>query len=393
MRFSVFFFISLASYVLCSDYGGLVNLSQCSNKKDQIWIYESSTKHIINYSGKCLDVQKDNDSYYAQLYTCSKDSKSQQWTYSNNQIIANNGYCLSSKGQCSASGSLVNLQKCGSNEFTYFKFNGQNIVQNATALCVSPLGKPTNGDQRTPLIIGHRGFPASYPENTIVSFKGAIAQGIDGIETDLRLTKDGKIVISHDESLSRTTNCTGKVQDFTYDYIINNCDAGSKYGPEWAGNMVPDFESVVKLCKDNNVLLVMDMKVDGLANEIKRILDKYDYHYAIASMWYQSQLEDMRSICPNVPRQRLSETLPSGTNDNFSSEISQGVMSYSLSKSVITSDFIYRAHKSLMSVIAWTVDDVSEIKKFIREGINGIITNDCETAKWVALDVDKGYYD
>lgn len=242
-----------------------------------------------------------------------------------------------------------------------------------------------------PLIIGHRGYPAEFPENTMASFRGAIAAGADGIETDLRLTKDGYIVLSHDASLERRTNCTGNVADYTYDYIINNCDAGIKDGENWAGNFVPTFEDAVKLCKDADVLMVMDMKVDGLGPEINRILTKYKYKRAIASMWFQTQLEEMKQTNPSVPRQRLTEDLTNNTAAFFADEVAQGVMGYSMSKDILTPTFINNAHRALLNVVTWTVDDIEDIKTVVRAGVNGIITNDCEQAMWVATDLMKDY--
>ena len=62
-----------------------------------------------------------------------------------------------------------------------------------------------------PLAIGHRGLSSLYPENTYMSFLAALEAGADGIEGDLHLTADGFIVLMHDDTLDRTTNCTGRV--------------------------------------------------------------------------------------------------------------------------------------------------------------------------------------
>ena len=61
----------------------------------------------------------------------------------------------------------------------------------------------------------HRGFCSRYPENTMLAFEKALAEGVDGIENDVQLTKDGEIVILHDESIDRTTDGKGWVKDLT----------------------------------------------------------------------------------------------------------------------------------------------------------------------------------
>ena len=61
----------------------------------------------------------------------------------------------------------------------------------------------------------HRGFSGKYPENTMLAFQKAYEAGADGIELDVQLTKDGQVVVIHDEKVDRTTNGTGLVRDYT----------------------------------------------------------------------------------------------------------------------------------------------------------------------------------
>ena len=65
-------------------------------------------------------------------------------------------------------------------------------------------------------IFAHRGYRAKYPENTLLAFRKAIETGCYGIELDVQLSKDGEIVIIHDEDVDRTTNGSGAVRDMTY---------------------------------------------------------------------------------------------------------------------------------------------------------------------------------
>ena len=65
----------------------------------------------------------------------------------------------------------------------------------------------------------HRGFSGKYPENTMLAFRKALEAGADGIELDVQLTKDGQVVIIHDEKVDRTTNGTGNVRDYTLEEL------------------------------------------------------------------------------------------------------------------------------------------------------------------------------
>eukprot|EP01107_Rhizomastix_libera_P006290 TRINITY_DN20396_c0_g1_i1.p1 TRINITY_DN20396_c0_g1~~TRINITY_DN20396_c0_g1_i1.p1 ORF type:complete len:410 (+),score=101.62 TRINITY_DN20396_c0_g1_i1:6-1235(+) len=383
--------------VCCVCYGGLVAVAPCSARNDAQWWKTDANGRIIHIStGKCLDVQsaKNQSGTPVQLYDCQDDGRAnQKWKLSSEkkQIIGLGGFCLSIRGQCNAIGSNVEIAACSGDSSDMWSFDAasskMSISNLGNSLCMVPVGMPPADPLRaTPLIFGHRGLPARFPENTFVSFKGALDAGADGFETDLRFTVDGQIVLSHDDSLDRTTNCSGKINTLKFDYITKRCDAGLKKGKEWEGNFVPSFESAVKLAAERGKGIVMDMKVEGLAEEVKRILNKYNFKNAIASMWTQTQLEDMKKVNPTIPRQRLTSAFSGQDPAYFASEIAQGVSGYSISYTNVTQTFLYNAHRSLMHVVGWTIDSMSDINYAFARGFDGIITNDCELALWMALD-------
>jgi Glycerophosphoryl diester phosphodiesterase family len=112
--------------------------------------------------------------------------------------------------------------------------------------------------QLFPFVIGHRGIPSVYPENTVISFQAAVAAGVDGVESDLHFTKDNVLVLIHDDTLERTTNCTGYVWDYTLAQL-SSCNANypSVYGDKYGFVPIPTFESLVKLIAENNVSFLL----------------------------------------------------------------------------------------------------------------------------------------
>lgn len=95
------------------------------------------------------------------------------------------------------------------------------------------------------LIIGHRGSAGSFPENTMISFKAAMDAGANGIELDVQMTKDGEIVVIHDEKVDRTTNGTGFVKDLMLTEI-SRLDASYTF-PEYKGSAnVPTLKEVLE---------------------------------------------------------------------------------------------------------------------------------------------------
>lgn len=110
------------------------------------------------------------------------------------------------------------------------------------------------------VVSGHRGYKASYPENTLLAFHEAIKLGVPMLELDLRMTRDGEIAVIHDETVDRTTNGTGEVRDFTL-AELQALDAGSWVSPIFAGLKIPSFHEFCKLMLDYpEVLLNVEIK-------------------------------------------------------------------------------------------------------------------------------------
>jgi len=108
------------------------------------------------------------------------------------------------------------------------------------------------------MVIAHRGFSGAAPENTLAAFRKAIDVGSDLIELDIQLSKDGKIVVIHDEILGRATNGQGKVSDHTLQEL-KKLDAGSKFRAEFSGERIPTLQEVLDLAK-GRVLVNIEIK-------------------------------------------------------------------------------------------------------------------------------------
>ncbi|MDE3103358.1 MAG: hypothetical protein KGJ98_14125 [Chloroflexota bacterium] len=95
-------------------------------------------------------------------------------------------------------------------------------------------------------VYGHRGDTARLPENTLAAFRGALAEGADGIELDVHLTADGYPVVIHDYDLARTTTGQGLVHEQRLDYI-RRLSAGAGVDAGFAGERVPLLDEVLEL--------------------------------------------------------------------------------------------------------------------------------------------------
>ncbi len=110
-------------------------------------------------------------------------------------------------------------------------------------------------------VAAHRGFSSDYPENTMSAFKAALDVGVDQIETDVRVTKDGQLVLMHDSTVDRTTNSTGKVNAFTLEEL-KKLDAGR-------GESVPTFIELMELIK-NHPTITLDIELKERPDEIDK---------------------------------------------------------------------------------------------------------------------------
>ena len=111
------------------------------------------------------------------------------------------------------------------------------------------------------IIVGHRGYPSKYPENTIRSYEEAAKAGVDMIEVDVTVSKDKIVMVSHDDRLDRVSNGTGLVAEHTAEEL-KKLDFGSKKGPEFAGEPMPSFQDVLDLMvRYPNLTMDVDFKV------------------------------------------------------------------------------------------------------------------------------------
>ena len=137
-------------------------------------------------------------------------------------------------------------------------------------------------------VAAHRGWCSKYPENTMAAFRAALEIGVDQIEIDVRVTRDGELVVIHDATVDRTTNGTGKVSDKLL-AELKALDAGSRKGEEFAGERIPTLVEFMELVKDHPTL-TLDIELKEYpttpGNEVRayevcdhtlEILDRYGF--------------------------------------------------------------------------------------------------------------------
>ena len=171
-----------------------------------------------------------------------------------------------------------------------------------------------------PPVIGHRGAAAHAPENTLAGLHCAKALGVAWVEFDVRLTADGAPVLCHDDRLDRTTDRTGPVVGQSL-ATIRECDAGSWFGPAFAGELVPTLEEALALAVELNLGVNIEIKADpgreyasaaAVADTIERFGPAPPLY---VSSFLPTAVATLRDLAPRVARGILFRAVPSGWVD------------------------------------------------------------------------------
>lgn len=153
------------------------------------------------------------------------------------------------------------------------------------------------------LIIAHRGSSKLAPENTMASFKEAFKHGATAIELDVHRTKDGHLVIMHDDTLDRTTTGRGRVGDFTLKEL-KELDAGSWFGPQFTGEKIPTLEEVLDWAKGKvkvDIEVKNSRQYPGIEQDILRIVEEKELKDDVfITSFDKSVSENIEALAPEI---------------------------------------------------------------------------------------------
>ena len=208
-------------------------------------------------------------------------------------------------------------------------------------------------------VIGHRGGAFDRaPDNTLAGIRAGIADGVQGIEVDTRLTADGVCVAFHDATVDRTTDGTGAVADMTL-AELKALDAGSWYDPAFAGERVPSLAQVFEVAK-GKCIIFLDIKTNGQADAILSAVASTGF--PLTDLWFwttnSASAAEIRAV---IPQARLMWGAPDASwstdPDYFTGLKAQGVIGFSFSagSGAVDSRFCARAKEEGMIVEIFTI--------------------------------------
>ncbi|MFE9095045.1 glycerophosphodiester phosphodiesterase [Streptomyces sp. NPDC007264] len=261
-------------------------------------------------------------------------------------------------------------------------------------VAILPAGQAgaTVGDRL--VVVCHRGASAYAPENTLAAIDRASALGFDWVENDVQRTKDGRLVVIHDATLDRTTNveqvfpnrAPWRVKDFTAGEIAR-LDAGSWFGPGYAGVHVPTLKQYMDRVSHNRQKLVLEVKnpqlYPGIERQILGLLGTEGWldrghlgNRLIVQSFSADSVRTVHELRPGIRTAYLGTPpvaeLPSYAR--FADQINSAHAP--LSAGYVSAVHTFQGpHAKPMKVFAWTVNRAEDARRVAGFGVDGIITN------------------
>jgi glycerophosphoryl diester phosphodiesterase len=231
-----------------------------------------------------------------------------------------------------------------------------------------------------PLIIAHRGAAGEAPENTLAAFRLGMEQGCDAIELDIHLSKDGEIIVCHDETIDRTTDRTGAIRELTVTEL-KEADAGRWFNEKYAGERIPLLEEVFELVPPN---IMINVEIKGFSGErlletaLARLLRRTGrLSSVVVSSFDFNSLAVLKQIEPDARIGLLYEdkaTLADPANP-LAKPVAVPVYSLHQYFDKLDGGEILEALREGMQVYPWTVNEENQIRLMIEYGVSGVITD------------------
>lgn len=226
-------------------------------------------------------------------------------------------------------------------------------------------------------IFAHRGASAYAPENTVEAFALAMEQGADGIELDVQMTKDGQVVVIHDETIDRVSDGTGAVRDYTLEELKKF--HFSNHMENYENAVIPTLKEVLDLIKSSSMLLNIELKtgIYWYPNLEEKTME----------LVKEAGMED-RVIYSSFNHYSIKKILELDSHAECAflySDVILNVDKYAKNAGVCglhpavyhlkMAEFLKEYQESGLKVRVWTVNKKEDMEKFIKADLEAVITN------------------
>ena len=231
--------------------------------------------------------------------------------------------------------------------------------------------------ERAKQFCAHRGVSALIPENTIPSFAAALAMGADQIEFDVRLTKDGKLIVSHDETLDRISDGTGNIDNYNLQEL-REFNVGAKYN--WTVPLCTPEEIFEQFA--NKIIFNIHVKEHGengyVIEELLKLAIKYKACESVYFAGSPNELEWMQKIAPDIPRVAIQ--LPDDKIDILEMAQKYGCCGVQFWRDMLDASLIQEMHDNEIFCNLFYADTEKDYEKYFDMGIDTLLTNRMDIA-------------
>lgn len=242
-----------------------------------------------------------------------------------------------------------------------------------------------------PFVIAHQGGDGLWPGDTMFAYQNAVELGVDVLEMDIHITKDGVLVLMHDETVDRTTDGTGEIESMTL-AELKKLDAGYDWSPDEGktfpyrgqGVQVTTLEDIFQAFPDKRMTIEIKKSNASMIQPFCDLIREHNMQdKVLAASFYDDKIQEFRAACPEVATSSAKQEttvfviLSKAFLTGFYSPqfIALQVPEESGGITVMTEAFVRAAHGSGLAVEPWTINDQETMQKFINWGVDGIITD------------------
>ena len=236
-------------------------------------------------------------------------------------------------------------------------------------------------------ITAHRGDSINNPENTLSSLESAYELDADWVEFDLAMTKDKKIILSHDLNLSRIAHINKNIIDLNYS-DIKSINIGSIFNSSYHEEYIPLFEDVLKTFKDKDILLNIEIKPCGKEVDFEQsvidLINKYNMvNQVIVTSQKYDVIKKVKQLDSNIKTYFVTSLI------DYNIEKYEYADGFSINYRYINNYLVNKIHDNNKTIFAWTIDDEEIARSMIDLGVDSIITNDVNKIKNIISGYDR----
>ncbi|MBM6994597.1 glycerophosphodiester phosphodiesterase [Paenibacillus sp. DXFW5] len=223
----------------------------------------------------------------------------------------------------------------------------------------------------------HRGAAGHYPENTMLAFAKALEMGATGIETDVQMTRDGQLVLIHDETLQRTAGTSEWVKDLTLAEIKQR-EVGSWFHGDFAGERIPALEELLDLVRGTDTIVNIELKTGvvlypGIEQKVVDAVRHYGLsERVIISSFNHYSLVECKRLAPDI---RTGILYMEGLYEPWDYAKRIGAEALHAYQYALTPELVTLAKANEVVYHPFTVNDPKVMLALINAGVAGIITD------------------